>query len=450
MKGLITKGKKFAFQAAIPADVREAFEGKQKFQRVFNTTDPVHAERLAAEADREFRSRVMQIRQNALNGERIDPERKLHVVGFLFGQFFNKQQHEFFDLSEHMSGVIHEAKEDRFPLLRNVPTEGVVFDELVKQVEVLLEWAEGSGYAKSKKPERPGATLIGAHEIWAAKASHTQKTKDQYGKDIREFTSWFEEKRGHCYGAKITKRDVNQFVSFLMHKNAAKATITRALSALRLIYKVGQFSDDNPFSGVADRMVIDGSQLNVRRFTDKEVLALLGTKADPNVRMALLMAAYSGMRLSEITSLKIEHIERARSGRVFNLLNAGKRKTKASYRKVPVHPTIWKELAKFIKGRGGSDYILPGEPVDKYKSRSAAISKRIATLIDKVTEDPEAREHSFRHTLISKLAEAGVRKEWRMAIVGHEGQDVHDQYTHANFIDQLLIDIAKVRYVRKK
>ncbi len=287
---------------------------------------------------------------------------------------------------------------------------------------------------------------MGSHAIWAKKAAHTQKTKDQYGKDVRDFTNWFEEKRGHCYGSKITKRDVNDYVSFLMHKNAAKATITRVLSALRLVYKVGQFSDDNPFSGVTDRMIIDGARLNVRRFSDKEVLALFKAKADPNTRMAIRIAAYSGMRLSEIMSLKIEHIEQVGRSRVFNLMNAGKRKTKASYRKVPVHPTIVKELASFTKGRKPSDYILPGEPADKYGSRSAAISKRIANRIDTITDDPEAREHSFRHTFVSKLAEAGVRKEWRMAIVGHEGEDVHDQYNHADYLAQLMGEIAKVEY----
>lgn len=447
MKGLIQKGKKWAYQAAIPADVREGFEGKKKFQRIFKTDDPIHAERLAAEADREFRARVLELRQSALNGERMPQERVSQIVGFLFGRYFNRPQGDYFNLREAIAAEIYESGvEDQFPLLKGVAQEGLVFDQIVQQIETLLEWAEGSGYAKKSKADRPGATLIGAHEIWAKRASHTQKTKDQYKKDVQDFTEWFEEKRGQCYGAKINKRDVNQYVSFLMHKDAAKATITRALSALRLIYKVGQFSDDNPFSGVTDRMVIDGSRLNVRRFTDKEVLALLKVSADPNTRMAIRIAAYSGMRLAEITSLKIEHIERIKSGRVFNLINAGKRKTKASYRKVPIHPTIWEEIAKSIKGRDPSDYILAGEPKDKYGSRSAAISKRIARIVDIVTTDPEAREHSFRHTLISKLAEAGVRKEWRMAIVGHEGQDVHDQYTHADFLVQLSEEIAKVEY----
>ncbi|TBR27187.1 MAG: hypothetical protein EPO10_19370 [Reyranella sp.] len=447
MKGLIRKGTKFAYQAAIPADVRNGFDGKKKFQKVFQTNDPIYAERLAAEADREFRTRILQLRQQVLDGERVDPKRVQQVVGWLFGQYFGKSQHEFFDLRAHASSMIAEAHEERFPLVRGISTEGVFFDELIDQVETLLEWAEATGWAKRARVERPEATLLGAHSSWAKKAQHTQKTKDQYAKEVRSFTEWFEERRGTCYGAKINKHDVNQFTAFLMSKDVAKATILRALSVLRLIYKVGQFSNDNPFSGVTDRMVIEGSTLKVRRFTDKEILALFQAETDANVALAIKMAAYSGMRLSEITALKIEHIESAgKGGHIFNLMNAGRRKTAASYRKVPLHPTLWRTIRSAIKSRAPSEYILPGEPTDKYGNRSAALSKRIARVIDLVTDDPAAREHSFRHALISKLAEAGVRKEWRMAIVGHEGSDVHDQYTQADYLTQLLGIISKVEY----
>lgn len=446
MKGLIKKGSKFAFQAAIPADVREGFEGKKKFQKIFQTTDPIHAERLASEADREFRVRILQLRQQTLDGQRVDPKRVQQVVGWLFGHYFRQAQHEYFDLRANASSVIAEAQDDRFPLVRGISSEGLLFDEIVEQVETLLEWAEATGWAKKARIERPEATLVGAHSSWAKKAKHTQKTQDQYGKDIRSFSDWFEERRGTCYGAKINKRDVNQYVAFLMSKDVAKATITRALSALRLIYKVGQFSDENPFSGVSDRMVVEGATLKVRRFTDREVLALFQAEADANVALAIKMAAYSGMRLSEITSLKIEHIEKVGKGHVFNLMNAGRRKTDASYRKVPIHPALWDAIRPAIKSRSPGDYILAGEPSDKYENRSAALSKRVARVIDQITGDPAVREHSFRHALISKLAEAGVRKEWRMAIVGHSGSDVHDHYTQTDFLSQLLGVISKVEY----
>jgi len=447
MKGLVQKGRKFAFQAAIPVDVRESFGGKKKYSKTFNTSDVFHAERLAAEAHREFRARVLQLRQAALNGERIDVERKNQLAGYFFAQFYNQHLDEvFFDLRDAISAGITEGQHEQFPLVMGLTDEGVFFDELVQSVETLLYWAEESGFAKNKKAERADATLVGSWEKWAVKAQHTQKTKDQYGTDVRRFANWFEEKYGHCYGARITKRHVNDYVSFLMHRNAAKATINRALSGLRLVYKAGQFSEDNPFSRVSDRMVIEGGKRGTRHFSDEEIVGLFRLDDDPNVSMTIRIAAYSGMRLSEITSLKIKDIERVGTTKVFNLVNAGRRKTMSSYRKVPVHPAIASDLARFIRGRDASDFLIPDEPVDKYGNRSAAISKRIALRIDKITTDPEVRQHALRHTFVTKLAEAGVRKEWRQAAVGHAGQDVHDEYTHANYLSQLLKGIGKIRY----
>lgn len=447
--GLIKLGeKKFGFQAAIPKDVREGFDGKKKLKLTFDTTDPRHAERLAEQAGREFKAKVLDLRQAALNGERMPPERMHQIAGYLFGKFFNKSQDEFLDLRESLAATIYEEGiEDGFPLLHKVPTEGMVFDQIVKNVQTLLEWSERGSYAKGRAKDRPDATMVGAHTLWAKKASHTQKTKDQYGKDVREFTAWFEESRGPCYGRKISKRDVNDYVSFLMHKDSAKATIMRALSACRLIFKYGQFGDDNPFSGVTDRMVVDGRKMKVRRFTDREVLRILKVKTDPNAHMAMLIAAYSGMRLSEIADLKIENIEKIGSTRVFDLMNAGRRKTDSSYRKVPIHSVVWSSLSKFIKGRPATDFILPGETPNKYGNRSANLSGRVNTAIDVISKAEEVREHSFRHAFISKLAEAGVRKEWRMAIVGHAGDgDAHDEYTQVEFITELLDKVEKVQY----
>lgn len=128
-------------------------------------------------------------------------------------------------------------------------------------------------------------------------------------------------------------------------------------------------------------------------------------------------------------------------------MNAGRRKNKDSYRKVPVHSAIWKELKPFIKGRDPDDYILPGEIANRYENRSANLSGRVNTAIDVINKDREVREHSFRQEFISKLAEAGVRRELRMAIVGHAGDgDAHDEYTQGDFIKQLLGEMEKVVY----
>jgi site-specific recombinase XerD len=440
MKGLIRKGKKFAFQAGIPKDVRVHFDGKKKHNVTFHTDDPIIAEKLAVEADREFRSTILQYRQAALSGDRLDPIRREQIVGWLFGNYFNRLDGvRDFDMQESVHAIITEANEDDFPLTRGLRCEGLVFDGIVESVERLLEWAEGTGYARKRTPDRPGSTLIGACDLWAIKAKHIPKTISQYKKSIRDFTKWFELSHGQCYGAAITMTHVNEYVGYLMRKDAARATIARELAALRLVYKFGQFSrGGNPFAGVADRMIIEGDKLKVRDFTDSEMTSLLKPGYDD--WPAVMIAAYSGMRLSEITSLKAKNVERAGKGYVFNLINAGRRKTAAAYRKVPVHPVLLQKVIRgLLKGLDSEAPLLGPDTTD-------SLSKRINRVIDTVTTDPSVRAHSLRHTFISRLANIGVRKELRMAIAGHEGSDAHDRYSHADFLVELAQQIGKLRY----
>jgi hypothetical protein len=69
MKGLHLLGSSHRFQGAIPKDVREHFGGKKKYSLTFKTKDEREAERLAAEAEREFKSKVIDERGE----DRADP-----------------------------------------------------------------------------------------------------------------------------------------------------------------------------------------------------------------------------------------------------------------------------------------------------------------------------------------------------------------------------------------
>jgi len=437
MKGLFKKGRKYGYQAGIPKDVREMFEDRKKHQVMFDTEDRLVAEGMAIEADREFRSTVLQYRQAALSGDRLDPIRREQIVGWIFGHYFNRLDGErHFDLKESVHAIITEAQHDDFPLIRGL-SDGLVLDEIIVSVERLLEWAEGTGYGRKRPPERPESTLVGAAEAWAVRSRHAKKTKHQYRTAARCFTEWFELANGKCYGASIRQTHVNAYVGYMMRQKYAKASINRDLSALRLIYKSGQFRASNPFSKVGDRMVIEGDQLKIRNFTDAEMVELLkpGSADWP----AIMVAAYSGMRLSEIASLKRINLEPAGKGYVFNLITAGRRKTQAAYRKVPVHPLLLKQILPPMLALKPDQNLFDGGTSD-------ALSKRLNRVIDQITEDPSVRAHSIRHTFITKLAEAGVRKELRMAIAGHEGSDAHDRYTHASFLIELAKHIGKVRY----
>ena len=90
MKGLIQRGLKFQYQAGIPHDVREHFGGKKKYSVMINSNDLREAERLAAEADRHFRTKVLELRHAAQQGQVVEPLRMQQIQGYLFATYLHK------------------------------------------------------------------------------------------------------------------------------------------------------------------------------------------------------------------------------------------------------------------------------------------------------------------------------------------------------------------------
>lgn len=351
------------------------------------------------------------------------------IAGVLFERMLNRN--EFVTYREATEAEVAVLQDEGHPFVHGLPIGGPTMDKLVAMLDQMCGDVELKGapqWTGFKGQARVSKTFDKHALAWHQKPSPlAAKTKDQYLKDARDFASWYRSAlRRPAFGAAITKKDVNAYVESLMKVQEPKATIKRQLAGLTKVYKSGQFGDDNPFARVSDRIDIHGPELTVRPFTDHEVRFLFRemVECDPNVQIATRIAAFSGMRLGEICSIKIPDDRHGQIGKekgyYFNLQQQGGRrlKTEASYRFVPIHPEYRDDLLAFIKG--GEGFLLD-EPADKYGNSAGAISKRMARLIDRVAVDREAREYSFRHTVISKLSDAGVREELRKALVGIPG-----------------------------
>lgn len=437
MAKVFEKNSKFAIQFGVPEDVRAEFGGLKKKQIVIDAPNQIEAQLIGDRLSREFKATVLNYRQNAVSGELLSPERQQQIVGWIFGQLMGSHRSDRdlgFELSETIHSIIVEAYDDCNPIVHGLDTDGFVYDEIVKSVGVFLEMSERSQYHTPKKVGRPGETLLGAWDKWSKIARQRPKTIVGYGQNVRQFTTWFEQSYGECYGARITESHVNAFIDWLMRRKVSRNTIRRTLSGLKLIYKVGRYNKPtNPFARVSDRMVIEGDKLEVRAFTREEMRALLAV--DCPDRNTIKLLAYSGMRLSEAVALKRKNFREDEGTWVFDLTQAGLRKTKASYRLVPVHPVLH-DLFRSIND--------PEQPLVE-TTCAATLSKTLSRVIDQVTTDPSARAHSLRHAFITAMSQNGTPKPLRMQIVGHSG-DVHDGYTHGQHVAELAREVAKVAY----
>ncbi|OUJ14703.1 tyrosine-type recombinase/integrase [Acetobacter sp. DsW_063] len=166
-----------------------------------------------------------------------------------------------------------------------------------------------------------------------------------------------------------------------------------------------------------------------------------------------LLALFTGARLDEIGSLKVEHVTKI-SGIDLILIDDGK--TDNAYRKVPIHDEL-KRLGflRYVDGRRstskGTDKLFPLMRVGSSKKDSTAFSQWWGRYARAVVPDKRKVFHSFRHTVKRTLRNASVEKPLRDALMGHETDDVAEDYGLDEDgigyeIENLHKAIQKIRY----
>ncbi|MDR2406735.1 MAG: tyrosine-type recombinase/integrase [Bacteroidales bacterium] len=178
--------------------------------------------------------------------------------------------------------------------------------------------------------------------------------------------------------------------------------------------------------------------------TRKEVDALFGLEW-PSIRsrIASLIAAYTGMRMGEIRSLRVCDIH---SGYIDVKHGWGKKRGRKEtknqeVRQIPILPKVSAEIQGYIQQRGlkePGDLLLPGKnPLVPYNNRQ--IGKDFNKMLEKIGIDDKTRKergivfHSWRHRMAKTLAENNTPKDIGKKILGHKTDRMYDHYaSHCN------------------
>lgn len=207
---------------------------------------------------------------------------------------------------------------------------------------------------------------------------------------------------------------------------------------------------DNPWLGQAlpirklhrvggDELDGDGNSGGKRPFTDEEVARLIYTSTpetalEPLLADLMKMAALTGMRIGEITELRVRDAEPSTG--TFRITRA---KTRAGRRTVPIHPDLLPIVDRLREGRPPEARLLAPREATVLRTRGARpnrqseaeaympLSKRFGRHRERlgVHEKPEGQRqsnidfHSFRRWFITKAEQAGVPPNIISTVVGH-------------------------------
>ncbi|MEK9279879.1 tyrosine-type recombinase/integrase [Bradyrhizobium sp. ISRA442] len=270
-------------------------------------------------------------------------------------------------------------------------------------------------------------------ERWLAASGYSERTKADARTALTQFKDWCSDtgRTSTTFVETVTDRTASDFrdeafVATGMHAHTAN----KKLSALRQYW---QWLDKsfgirpNPWAGKslakprAHRIAQDGPQGSERPFTDDEVVMLLNSDADDDLKDFMRIAALSGMRLEEIGQLRVRDCEDG-------MFSVTRGKTPAAVRSVPIHSSLKAMVQHRIGKRDLTEYLFPDlQDTGWDNNRTMALSKRFGYLRKRIGVDDKrdgARRskvnfHSFRRWFATKAEEAGQRENVVAAVMGH-------------------------------
>jgi integrase len=231
------------------------------------------------------------------------------------------------------------------------------------------------------------------------------------------------------------------------------ATINKYLQTYNEMFdwaKQNHHISENFFSGLAVKQTKKNKDGDRDAYTDDQIQLILrtvlyneqGLVTKPYQKWATLIGVYSGARLGEIAQLHIRDIREEDGTWVFDINEEGDRKslkTSAARRLVPVHNKLIEAgLLDYVQAMADkhASRLFPDFTYDPKngwgRQQSRWFNDRL--LVQLGLKSKTRVFHSLRHTVNTRLLQAGVADPLVKSIIGHEQDGMtHRQYFKEGF-----------------
>lgn len=211
--------------------------------------------------------------------------------------------------------------------------------------------------------------------------------------------------------------NIKKFLSFKKSKNLSAESLNSYLCAIKFFYR-------NVLSiKVKIRLKYARRQKKLPIVLSKSEIELIFDQVQNTKHLLLLKLAYgSGLRVSEVVSLKVSSLD------FFNNVLRVK-KGKGNKDRLTILPLVLKdELQKYIYFKDLDDFLFTGYTDKKLSWRTAQIVFNKALIKSGIKK--EASFHSLRHSFATHLLESGVNLRLIQEMLGHSNISTTMRYTH--------------------
>ena len=217
----------------------------------------------------------------------------------------------------------------------------------------------------------------------------------------------------------ITPEDVTQFLAIMEKEHDySAASLNLAINAIKFFFRY-----------IHKRTIIREPKRpqQDRRLpvvlSAKEIVRILNSEINPKHRLLLMLVYSSGLRVSEVVSLKKEHIDLERQA-IYIKLGKGRKDR---------YTMLSEKAAQYVKDYYEyleiKDWIFPGQPASNHLTVRSA-----QKIFDKAIRHSGIQKkitiHSLRHTFATHLLENGTDIRYIQSLLGHSSIRTTERYTH--------------------
>jgi integrase len=280
-------------------------------------------------------------------------------------------------------------------------------------------------------------------EAWLASAQTTPRTKAMYRADVVGFSKSFP------LVENVSRPEVKRWAMAKLSDGLSPRTLSRNLSSVRGYWRhlttLGLArAEIEPFSNldIARGHNKQSERIARQAFTPKDVVRLLKAaraKGDAQLENLINLARWTGCRIEELCSLKIDHVRKG----YFTVHDA---KSKAGNRQVPVHSKLSPALLR-MTGQSTDGYVISGLSATRYGHRSGAIGHRFSGLKTELGFDSQHVFHSIRKTVATQFEQNLVPEGVAADILGHDKPSMtYGLYSGGASMDVKRVAIEKLNY----
>ena len=259
--------------------------------------------------------------------------------------------------------------------------------------------------------------------LWLhGRSNHTQRA---YGSDIDKFLGYVNKPLHH-----IILRDLQDFTDKLFQDKLSETSVKRIISSVKSLFafahRLGYIQYD---IGKALKLPSCRETIAERILTEEEVHTIINSVKNMRNRLIIKTLYYTGIRVSELVSLKWKHLQHRDLGGQISILGKG---GKSNVLLIPQE--LWIELMGLKRS------ISDDDPVFKSRKGGHLNPSHVERILKKIAIEAigkGATPHWYRHSHASHALENGcpihlVQKQLNHSSIATTGRYLHARPTESS------------------